>query len=414
MRKLTLLTSFTLCGLAATAVANGFNVNEFDGKATGRGDAEAATDTDASSIYFNVGGLPVASGTQVMIGGSLIAPSASFTDATTGTKTDSTTSPQVIPGVFISSKLNKLVAVGVGFYTPFGLALSWPAGAQTNDVVSSEALRAYFITPSVGLDLDSYVPGLSVGAGVDLVPATVELHQDIYFGTDRGNASLGGSAFGVGARVGAMYRPAKLRQLSIGAMWRSEVKEDFTGTGDFNAPPPYRSTLPPDGDIKTSVTLPQSVTFGASYQPTSAFDIEADLVWMGWSTFKSLDIMMPTATGDMTISSSAENYKDTWTVRAGAEYKFEKQGAAVRAGFIYDPTPVPASTLTVQLPDVDRYDVTVGGSMRFSNYDIHLGLLWVLPTKRTTGADLNMPEYKGTFDIQAFVASLSLAGRFGQ
>ena len=117
----------------------------------------------------------------------------------------------------------------------------------------------------------------------------------------------------------------------------------------------------------------------------------------------------------MTITSSAENYTDTTSCALGAEYTFAQHGAAVRGGYIYDPTPIPASTLTAQLPDVDRNDVTVGGSMRFSGYDVaRRPVVGAADSRARPARTSYMPEYKGTFDISAFVASVSLAGRFGQ
>ena len=88
-----------LLALGGTAHANAFLLNEFDAKAVGRGNASTATDVDPSSIYYNIGGLAVGEGTNVQVGGSLIAPSASFTDIA-GNKTTSDTNPQGVVGVF--------------------------------------------------------------------------------------------------------------------------------------------------------------------------------------------------------------------------------------------------------------------------------------------------------------------------
>jgi len=408
----TKITILFVTAAATTASANGFLLNEFDARAVGRGNASSATDSDPSSIYYNIGGLSIAEGTHVMIGGSLIAPFATFEQAN-GTKIESTTSPQVVPSFFASTRLSELLSIGFGFYTPFGLALSWPDNSPTNDVLHEQSLRTYFLTPSIGFNLGAYVPGLTVGAGIDIVPATVELKQDVFFGTDRGSAHLGGTATGVGARVGAMYRPAALPALSVGVMWRSNVKESFTGTGDFNAPAPYRGELPPDGAISTSITLPQQVTVGAAYRPIPKLEVEANVIWTNWSQFKSLDIVVPTSAGGTMTLVTDEEYEDKVSARIGVEYSLPDIGVGLRAGYIYDPTPIRPQYLTVQLPDIDRNDVTIGASKAFGNYDVHLGLLWVLPGSRKTSDDPNMPVYKGTFDVSAFVTSVTLAGRFG-
>jgi long-chain fatty acid transport protein len=413
------LIALSLAGLGGTASANGFLLNEFDAKAVGRGNAETATDTDPSAIYYGIGGLAAGEGTQVMIGASLIAPQASFTNSADGVKTDSTTSPQYVPGIFLSSHVTDMVAVGIGFYTPFGLAVNWPDSSPQNDVVQDAALHTFFITPSVGLNLGSVVPGLAVGAGFDIVPATVELTQRIYFGADRsdpnnvGTAHLAGDAVGFGGRLGLMYRPHSQPRLSFGAMWRSKVALDMSGNADFDAPQPYRAQLPPDGKVTTTVNLPQSFSAGAGYLATPDLELELDAIWTNWSQFQNLDLNVPSSSGGSMKISQPRDYNDTFTVRLGGEYRFPHLGAALRAGFIYDPTPVPAEHETAELPDIDRYDVTLGASKSFGSYAIHGGLLWVLPGSRKTSDAMYMPEYKGTYDVSAFVASITLQGRLG-
>jgi long-chain fatty acid transport protein len=402
-------------GLGATAHANAFLLNEFDARETGRGNAAAASDDEPSSIYYNVGGLAIGDGTRVQVSGSLVTPFATF-NQTGGTSTDSNTSPQVLPAVFASHRITEMFSAGVGFYTPFGSAISWPDDAPTLDVVHTESLRSYFITPAVGANLGTLLPGLSVGAGIDLVPATFEITKNINFGSDHGTADLGATAFGVGGRIGAMYRVPSLPQLSFGVMWRSSVKLDFSGTGNFDAPAPFRSQLPPDGPITSTIKLPQQWTAGVAYRPLDQLQIEANLVWTDWSVFKSLDISVPAnaPTGTQTLSTQ-EGYTNTFTVRVGGEYWLPDLGLGLRAGFIYDPTPIPSQFLTPALPDVDRSDLTVGATKELGNIDVSVALLWVLPTTRATatGDATTPPEYKGTFDVSAFVASLTIGGHVG-
>jgi long-chain fatty acid transport protein len=397
-------------GTSSVASANAFNINEHDAWATGRGGATAASNTTPSSIVFNPGGLATMEGTNFELGGALIIAQGAYTP-NGGDKTTTDSSPAVVPSVYLTSRLSKMFAVGVGLHFPFGLAISWPTGHPQADAIEDQALRTYFITPSVGLNLGEQVPGLSVGGGVDLVPATVELKQALIFGDTVGEAHLGGSAFGVGGRLGVMYHPPEAKGLKLGVMWRSQVKLDFTGKGDFDIAMPYRTQLPPDGDIATSITLPQSVWGGVAYDPVPNLEIEADVVWINWEKFKELRIELPADA----VTVSPQNYKNTFTGRLGLEYKFQEQKASVRAGFIYDPTPMPTTTLTARLPDVDRKIVTLGGSKTlFDNYAVSLGLLWVTPGSRETSDEPYMPVYKAKYDVQAFVASLGVSGTIGK
>jgi long-chain fatty acid transport protein len=304
-----------------------------------------------------------------------------------------------------------MFAVGVGFHLPFGAAISWPDNHTQADVLQDQSLRTYFITLAGGVNLARQVPGLSIGAGVDLVPSTVQLEQAIIFGDTRGTAVLGGDAFGIGGRAGVLYQPAALKQLRLGLMWRSQVNLSYEGKADFDIDPSFRSQLPPDGDISTKIRLPQTFAGGVAVNPIPELQLELNAMWINWSKFDEIRIDLP---GGFDPLVSPQDYKDTVTVRVGAEYALPKQKAAVRIGYAYDPTPIPGTTISARLPDGDRHVLTGGGSYSLGNYDVHLGLLWVTPSSQTTSDEPYMPQFKGKYEVTAFVAALSLAGKFGK
>jgi long-subunit fatty acid transport protein len=244
------------------------------------------------------------------------------------------------------------------------------------------------------------VPGLTLGAGIDLVPATVEIERALVFGDNgtgcddsatRACAKLGGDAFGIGGRFGVMYHPPALKELRVGGMFRAPINFDFSGKGDFDIQAPFRDQLPPDGDIKTTLKLPMAIALGAAYNPLPELQLELDAVYQNWSRFQEIKIELP---GGVTTV-QPQDYGDTVTIRFGAEYALPKQHAAVRVGYIYDPTPIPSTTVSASLPDANRNDITAGGSYSFGDYDVHLGLLYVLPSEHraalvpvATGEDL--------------------------
>lgn len=400
---------FMVACLGGVASGNAFNINEHDAKVTGRGGASAASNTDPSSVIFNPGGIPVAEGTNVAIGGALYIAKGSYEDAAGKTFTDSP--PSVVPSIYVTSRLTDMFAVGIGFHLPFGLAVSWPTGHRQAEVVQDQTLRTYFITPSVGINLHKQVPGLSIGGGVDIVPATVQLESAVVFGDVAGTANLGGDAVGIGGRAGVMYHPPAVKGLKLGVMYRSPINLDFKGKGDFDVAAPFRSALPPDGDITTEITLPQSVWGGVAYSPSPLPELELEInaVWIDWSAFDELRINLPADN----VTVSPQLYEDRTTFRIGGAYEINDK-ATVRAGFVYDPTPIPPETQTARLPDVNRKNVTLGGSYNFGNYGAHLGLLWVTPSERETSDEPLMPVFKGTYGVQAFVANLMFSGSFGK
>ncbi len=422
IRKI-LFSALGLGVMAGNASANAFNINEHDAQVTGRAGASAASNTEASSVIFNPGGMPISEGTQVALGTSFYWAKGSYENATTPKET--TDAPvQVVPSVYITSRVHDMVAIGLGLHFPFGLAVSWPSGHPQADVVQDQTLRTYFITAAAAVNLHKQVPGLSIGGGVDIVPATIELENTLSFGTDagaQGTAHLGGDAVGFGARFGVMYHPPAVKGLKLGVMYRTPVKLDFEGNGDFDIPDPYRSQLPPDGKIKAAITLPQQIWGGVGYSPMPNLDIEYNMVWINWTQTwddGNLVIDLPDDGNPATPrpqSVQPQNYKNTLTHRLGLEYRIPAQKLALRAGFAYDPTPIPTSTLTARLPDVNRVIVTAGGSYAINaDYGVHAGLLWVTPGERDTStADPYQPQFKGTYGVQALVLNLGVTGTFG-
>ncbi len=397
---------------AGMAHAGGFYIPEINARATGRADAVTASDHDGSAIFFNPGGLGFAEGVQVELGASLIVPDASFTAQSNGTTTEMTSDPSVVPNLFAVAKVNRVLRVGLGVDIPFGSTVAWPASSPAADVTRSVTLRAVYVSPVAALNLSQWLPGLAIGGGIDLVPSGVELQRDVFFGEDVGSAKLAGTGFGIGARAGAMYRPPAFSRLSLGVAYRSPVKIDFSGNGNFDAPSPYRSSLPPDGDVTTSITLPQSVLAGVAFRILPNLELEGDLDWTGWSSFDQLDLTLP----DGTHSIVPEGYRDTFTWRGGAEYRLPSYGLSLRAGYAYDPTPIPRQYLSVQLPDINRHVVSAGVGYDRLPYDarVDAGVLWVLPGSRQNSGTVEPSEAAGKYDVSAVVVGLGLALDFGE
>jgi long-chain fatty acid transport protein len=409
-----LLVSALLGGALVLAARNGaaagFHINEQDARATGRAGAVLANPRNASAIHYNPAGIAPLRGLQLNLGASLVTPSAEFEPAGGGTETTADADTFVLPHLYASARLTEVVALGIGVNAPFGLALSWPSTSPGRSQSREGELRTTFVSPVIGLELSRWAPGLAVGAGIDLVPASVRTIRDVLFGTQVGSAALSGTAFGVGARVGLLYRPENRPDWAFGLTYKSPVALHFEGDADFDAPAIYRPSLPPDGNGATDITLPQSLMLGLLFQPLPSWEIEVDGGWVGWSSYDRLDIQLP----DGSVSRSEKAWKDTLVLRVGTEYTFAERWTG-RVGLIFDQTPVPTTTLDFQLPDAPRFDLTAGfGATLSSQVQVDIGALWVLPTSSTTSdADALAPPVKGTFDVSAWVVTISVGMQFG-
>jgi long-chain fatty acid transport protein len=400
-----LAAAVTFATASGRARAAGFHIDEQDARATGRAGAVIASPKNASTIYYNPAGLAVLEGVHADLGGSWVAPSAEFTSASSGATTEAESQTFVLPQAYLSWRASDVVAIGIGFNSPFGLAIEWPASSPGRAEIREAELRTFFFTPTFAVNLSRWVPGLSLGAGMEVVPASVRLARDIPFGGDVGSVTLGGDGFGAGGHAGVLYAPPALRGLSLGLTYRSPVAIDFAGDGDFDAPEAYRGSLPPDGPVTTSVTLPWSLGFGIQFAPLAELELELDGSYRDWSSYDRLDIELP----DGSVESSPKDWHGSWTFRLGAEYTFAER-YAVRVGAIWDQAPMPSDRLEFELPDANRIDFTLGfGAALTRAVHADLGVLYVLPQKRSTStSDPLEPPIKGEFGVDAWVVGLSV------
>ena len=129
---------------------------------------------DPSAIYFNPAGLSNLKGLNIMLGGTLIIPSTTFTDPNdTQTKMNSLTF--FPPNAYVTYNFDNGLAAGIGVFTPEGLGTSWPSDCGRKDIITKISLQSFDINPTVSY---SILGGMaSVGVGFDYAVGSVELEK---------------------------------------------------------------------------------------------------------------------------------------------------------------------------------------------------------------------------------------------
>ena len=198
-------------GSSGIASANAFNINEHDAQVTGRGGAAAATNTDAVVDRVQPRRHRGRRGHQRLDRRRRCIIARGLVRAARRRRQDD---DRLEPG-------GRAVALRHVARARHGRASAsastcrsasrsrGPTAIAQADVIQDQSLRTYFITPTVGINLDKQVPGLSIGGGVDLVPGDGRARAGACCSaTRRGTAHLGGDAFGIGGRVGVHVSPA--------------------------------------------------------------------------------------------------------------------------------------------------------------------------------------------------------------
>ncbi|HEU4563362.1 MAG TPA: outer membrane protein transport protein [Gemmatimonadaceae bacterium] len=457
--------SLALLGLAVPAAlgAQGFGLNEIGSCAVARGHAvTAAPCDDPSAIYWNPASPATMKGWSVYAGVAAIAVGGEFSADTTGAVFEGDVPTEYPPHLFVNYGADRWAA-GLGVYVPYGLTSQWKDDFPGRFSAKKASLASIYIQPNLAYQL---APGWSIGGGPIIGHSSVELIQAIDLsqqpapglpvtfaqfgiapGTEFARARLEGSAWAYGFNVGVHGVLAP--NVQIGARYLSKLKFDyddadatFTQT-QTNLTIPADLTLPggiviPAGTPVDAIVGPQFTTGGALVSQKVSTSIEhpaqfqiglgftgiprttlsAEYVWIGWKAFKELPVEFKgPASGNNRIL--IEDFSNTWGVRTGAQYDF-MNGWAGRAGFSYARTPAPDVTVTPLLPDMDRYNYSLGLGIplgdRFKVDASYLrvdtegrrGRIVERPTRSLTAAQLNT----GFYTLDANIFSLSLRAQF--
>jgi long-chain fatty acid transport protein len=421
-------------GTATMSFGAGFKISEQGAKAMGMANAFAAQADDPSALAFNPAGIAFQKGTQVQVGSTtILVPQTEFTGTTniSGTTIVSEKAKRdifIAPTFYAITSLESMpLSFGIGVNSFHPLAKSWDTGSAFRDSAQNFSLKPINFQPTAAYRFNDL--NLAVAGGVDVTYAQASIQKNGYNtlgglnpGGDIATVGVDGTAVGYGYNLGLLWKPVS--SLSFGVAYRSKIKLSFEGDANYLAlvdpaaiPNPTNSptidglkaSLPPKGTtlkstVSADITLPDALTLGVAWKPNDQLTLEFDVERTGWSSFNSLAVNFGAPlTGNS--NSEAKNWEDVWAYRIGAQYavtpKFD-----LRAGYAYDKTPVPDSTLGPELPDADRHNFSIGTGMHNELGAIDLAYMWVHLVDRSVS---NAKE-TGTFksDIYMLAAAVTL------
>ncbi len=395
----------------STAFGSGYQLNEHGARAVSMGGAFVARAWDASAIYFNPAGLSYVQGFNIMLGGTLILPSTTFTGPyPNNTEWKMNSISFFPPNAYISYNFGNGLAAGVGVFTPDGLGTDWPQNWVGRFIITKINLQSFNINPTVSY---SYGDFISVGVGFDYALGNVVLEK--YNPTPFSDPSgipitpfihMQGDANGTGYNFGLMLKPTK--NISVGFSYRSKIDFKTTnGTATFSQDGVLAAMLP-GGAVSTSLPFPENWYAGVAYKGDN-YSVEVDYQRIGWSAYKQLNISFATQTTLQQNSSIIGDYSDTYIIRAGGEYNLDKMWT-LRAGVFYDKNPAPDAYDTPILPDADRIGLNLGVGVNVTN---HFGVdasYMFLPFKQRTITN-SAYGFDGTYNTTANLIGIDLSYR---
>jgi long-chain fatty acid transport protein len=421
VRNITLSLLFVL--FSSLVYAGGFQINEHGARAMAMGGAITAIGTDASAIYYNNAAITKLSGLNVMLGSTMIAPSATFTGKSTGTENSMSKQTFYPSHAYVTYAIREDLVVGLGFNNPFGLGTKWDDNWEAKYNWIKADVKVYSFLPTIAY---KFSPNLSVGVSIqyNLGSVTLAKKTPVYI-TSPAYVNFGDSyvnldakdnqAFGV--NVGVLWNVND--QLDLGLSYRSAVTYKFTGTASSTmpstVPAAYQSAIAaklPHGEISGDLVTPKQLQVGVGYKVTPQLQLSGDFQYIGWASYDRLTFVFKSMSSS---STTVRDYKNTFIGRVGAEF-LASDAIALRAGVLYDKNPVKDELLDASLPDADRIGISAGFGYKISkNIAIDVAYLFLSFADRTITnsiVDENPllgTKMDGTYKSSANLVSLSVS-----
>ena len=212
---------------------------------------------------------------------------------------------------------------------------------------------------------------------------------------------------GLGYIIGATYKPA--HNIRLGASYRSAVTHKLKGNNKVDGVHPAVTGLTGlrDGkyDVFAKITTPETVTLSAAYDISKKWTLSGTARWTRWSQFKHLNIMQD-GFGATPLSSTYENWKNSWFYSVGADYKYCKN-LTFRFGAGLDNTPIRSPKYrTARVPDERRILTSLGASYHKNNWQIDVGYTHIFIRKaRAEGMSQQRPGSPAKFDTTYHLSS---------
>lgn len=349
--KIKQLAVLVLSVLAVNSYGAGFALYEYSGRTTAMGGAVVANKAEAASLASNPSLITELEGTQIQLGATAVQAHAKTT--VNGDSRTLKNEIWLLPNFYITHKWDDKISFGLGTFSRYGLGgtykdhNSWAGSSLAYKV----KLETFSFTPTIAVKASEQ---LSLAMGLEAM--TIDFTQNS-MATSTIGYEIHGTGISWGGNFSLTYRPEWAEKWSLGTMYRSKVKQNLDGyihTSTGTDLPPVLRHAPAAG----AINLPDSITTGISYQANDNWVLEAGIVGTFWSAYDQIVIEYTDSETSPTIHNK-KLYKDTFRLNFGTEYQLN-QNWALRAGYVFDKSPINSKSMDTLVPVDDRHLLSAG------------------------------------------------------
>jgi long-chain fatty acid transport protein len=341
---------------------------------------------DASTVWFNPAGMTRLKRRWTLTSSApLITYRLDYTDQgstsvlgqpLTGELTANGGRTSVVPHVYTVRKINDRMWAGFGFNAPYGLGSDYGETWAGRYHATKTELAVLDLNPALAVKANEYV---SLGFGLDVQRSDTRLGNMIDFGSfgavqglpltpqrHDGSIELKAGDWAVGYDLSlALTAGAKTR---AGVTYRSQIEHTVAGTAHFTVPTEAAAltaggALFKDTPASAVLPMPRELSMSASCELGPKWVLVGDVTWTDWSRFERLVVTFENPAQPALMQEA--RFDDSWRGAVGVIYRTTGRWE-LRAGGLYETTPVPDALRTPRLPEVNNTGVSGGGSYRMS------------------------------------------------
>src|SRR5262245_1495195 len=376
------------------AIAGGYMVPQQTARGLSLSNAMTAGVNDASAVYYNPAALSEVNGDNILASGSYVNLSNSVENS--GRKSRNKHDDNFLATFFANYHIPGTdFTLGIGTYTPFGLATKYDSDDFTRFAAVQTTLKTIYVTLALSWNPTNY---LSLGAGLSFVHASGVFSRalcldPISFCTQplglEGRVRLTDTDDAFAYNIGLLVKP--LETLKFGFSYRSRVDIRFDNAtakfgGAFSNPTVKADVSP--------IPLPPVINAGLFWQITPSWGAEFVYEYTRWSEFKNftttfspIPIFLPLG-APIPGFQLPQDWKNTSTLRFGSFYTLNENWE-LRGGIAAEQTPIPSKTLNPAIPGADLLTLNAGIGYKWEKFSVDLGYMAVFyKTRRVTNNEL--------------------------
>lgn len=416
-KLLALLSAAALTACASSAAfAEGFGVYEWSAAGTAMGEAYMFGEEDPSVLAYNPAQITKLDGTYFSIGASLVNPDTKvlfnrlnpLTNAGMSNLWENEYDPAVIPYMYYATKAGKNSWWGVAMFSRFGNQIEyddlWPGRYDT----IFSGIKGFTVQPTYAFKIGDK---LSAAVGLDINYVKLRMRKSLPlldYGIKNVGTDLEGDTVNVGWVASLMYDFTP--QTSLAVTYRSRIKHTMDDA-DMSITGLEFMGLKTTGASGT-VTLPDSVSIGLGHKFNDRTRVELNAVWTNWETYNALNVYFDNPAMQIDPingrSLNPKNWEACWRYGIGIEHKLSKQWS-ILAGYVFDESPIPDSTMDFTVPTGDRHRGSIGFKYRFKeNHEIVFAYTGIWADSRETQSRVSGVDYASSEIFDGFTQVISL------